>query len=135
VALRRITAQSVPITKPGRETVPAPVSPLLHRQPFISPERASYKWWRAATVHDFLLAAGEMGSMAEIKALALLNRHLTQQATVAAYQDCFMLVVVSCMAVAPSFSSYAAAKGQQMAAYRYRHGLKRALFSQSLCWS
>jgi hypothetical protein len=54
-----------------------------------------------APVHDFLLRAGEVSSMAEIEALALLNRHLTQQATVAAYQDCFLLVVVLCVVVAP----------------------------------
>ena len=63
---------------------------------------ASLSWSEVlAPVHDFLLDAGEVGSMVEIKALDLLNRHLTQQATVAAYQDCFMLVVVLCMAVAP----------------------------------
>jgi DHA2 family multidrug resistance protein len=63
---------------------------------------ASLPWAEVlAPVHDFLLDAGEVGNMVEIKALALLNRHLTQQATVAAYQDCFMLVVVLCIVVAP----------------------------------
>jgi DHA2 family multidrug resistance protein len=54
-----------------------------------------------APVHDFLMRAGEVRSMVEIEVMALLNRHLTQQATVAAYQDCFMLVVVLCVVVAP----------------------------------
>jgi DHA2 family multidrug resistance protein len=54
-----------------------------------------------APLHDFLLRAGEMGHELETEALLLLNRHLTQQATVAAYQDCFMLVVILCLAVAP----------------------------------
>jgi hypothetical protein len=33
--------------------------------------------------------------------MALMHRYLTQHATVAAYQDCFMLVVVLCLIVAP----------------------------------
>jgi hypothetical protein len=54
-----------------------------------------------APVHTFMLRAGESGTMAEVKALALLRRHLTQQATVAAYQDCFLLVILFCIIIAP----------------------------------
>ncbi len=54
-----------------------------------------------APVNTFMLRAGEIGTLAEVKALALVRRHLTQQATVAAYQDCFLLVVVFCVVVAP----------------------------------
>jgi len=45
-------------------------------------------------LHDFMFRAGEVGDMAQIKAMALMHRHLTQHATVAAYQDCFMLVTI-----------------------------------------
>jgi DHA2 family multidrug resistance protein len=54
-----------------------------------------------APIHEFLTRAGEIGAMAELKAVALLRHHLAQQATVAAYQDCFLLVVVLCLAVSP----------------------------------
>ena len=45
--------------------------------------------------------AGEVGTMIEVKILALLQRHLEQQATIAAYQDCFMLVVLMCLLSMP----------------------------------
>jgi MFS transporter, DHA2 family, multidrug resistance protein len=51
--------------------------------------------------HDLMTRAGEVGAMVEVKSLALLYRHLEQQATVAAYQDCFMLVVLMCLAAMP----------------------------------
>ncbi len=54
-----------------------------------------------APVNTFMLHAGEIGTLAEVKALALVRRHLAQQATVAAYQDCFLLVVLFCVVVAP----------------------------------
>jgi DHA2 family multidrug resistance protein len=47
-------------------------------------------------VHD-----GEIGSMIDVKALALLRRHLEQHATVAAYQDCFLILAGLCVAVMP----------------------------------
>ncbi|GIX49272.1 MAG: EmrB/QacA family drug resistance transporter [Candidatus Tectimicrobiota bacterium] len=52
-------------------------------------------------LQDLVAQAGEVGSMVEVKAFALLHRHLTQQATVAAYQDCFLLVVALTVAVMP----------------------------------
>jgi hypothetical protein len=39
--------------------------------------------------------------MVDVKALALLHRHLEQQATVAAYQDCFLLLVSLTLLVMP----------------------------------
>jgi DHA2 family multidrug resistance protein len=51
--------------------------------------------------HDLMVRAGESGAMAEVKSLALLHHHLEQQATVAAYQDCFMLVVLMCLVAMP----------------------------------
>ena len=51
--------------------------------------------------YDLMTHAGEVGTMVEVKALALLQRHLEQQATVAAYQDCFMLVVLMCLLSMP----------------------------------
>ena len=54
-----------------------------------------------APVNDLLLHAGEVGGMMETKALAMVQRHLVQQSSVAAYQDCFMLVVILCLAVTP----------------------------------
>jgi DHA2 family multidrug resistance protein len=50
---------------------------------------------------DLMARAGESGAMAEVKSLALLHHHLEQQATVAAYQDCFMLVVLMCLVAMP----------------------------------
>ena len=52
-------------------------------------------------VNDLLLYAGEIGGTMETMSMAMVQRHLVQQASVAAYQDCFMLVVLLCLAVAP----------------------------------
>ena len=45
--------------------------------------------------------AGDIGELLELKALALLQRHLVQEATIAAYQDCFMVVTALCVVVMP----------------------------------
>ncbi len=50
---------------------------------------------------DLVARAGEIGAMIDVKAVALLRRHLTQQATVAAYQDCFLLIVFLCVLAMP----------------------------------
>lgn len=50
---------------------------------------------------DLMARAGEVGTMLDVKALALLHRHLEQQATVAAYQDCFVLLVMLTLLVMP----------------------------------
>ena len=44
---------------------------------------------------------GEVGGMADAQAMALVQRHLSQQAGIGAYQDCFMLVVIISLAVMP----------------------------------
>ena len=49
-------------------------------------------------VRELVQQAGALGRLGEAQVLAILHRHLTQQATVAAYQDCFMLVMVLCLA-------------------------------------
>jgi hypothetical protein len=43
-------------------------------------------------VRALVQQTGASGSLADTQVLALLQRHLDQQAAVAAYQDCFMLV-------------------------------------------
>lgn len=59
-------------------------------------------WGEALAPAQALVAqAGEVGPMADVTALAMLQRHLVQQATVAAYQDCFLLVVALCLIVMP----------------------------------
>jgi DHA2 family multidrug resistance protein len=50
---------------------------------------------------DLMIHAGEVGAMVDTKSLALLQHHLEQQATVAAYQDCFLLVVGMCVLAMP----------------------------------
>jgi len=52
-------------------------------------------------VRDLMERAGERGMIAEVSALALLQRHLEQQATVAAYQDCFLVIVGLCLIAMP----------------------------------
>lgn len=52
-------------------------------------------------VRDMVSRAGEVGEMIEVKTFALLNRHLMQQSTIAAYQDCFLLVVALCVVAMP----------------------------------
>jgi DHA2 family multidrug resistance protein len=54
-----------------------------------------------APAHDLMASAGEVGAMMDLKAMALLQRHLEQQATVAAYQDCFVLLMVLTLLVMP----------------------------------
>src|SRR5262249_27792318 len=44
-----------------------------------------------APVRELLTRAGAVGATAEVQALAALRQYLEQQATVAAYQDCFLL--------------------------------------------
>jgi MFS transporter, DHA2 family, multidrug resistance protein len=52
-------------------------------------------------VRDLMQRAGETGMIADVSALALLQRHLEQQATVAAYQDCFLVIVGLCLIAMP----------------------------------
>lgn len=52
-------------------------------------------------VQDVVRQAGEVGTLVDTKALALMYQHLLQQATVAAYQDCFVLLTAMTLAVMP----------------------------------
>lgn len=54
-----------------------------------------------APVRALVQQAGDVGALLDLQALALLQQHLLQEATVAAYQDCFVLVAVLCVAVMP----------------------------------
>jgi DHA2 family multidrug resistance protein len=52
-------------------------------------------------VRELVQQAGAIGQPEETQVLMLVQRHLEQQATVAAYQDCFMLVTLLCLASIP----------------------------------
>jgi DHA2 family multidrug resistance protein len=54
-----------------------------------------------APVREVVRQAGAIGHWGEAQALTLVQGHLEQQATVAAYQDCFMLVTLLCLATMP----------------------------------
>lgn len=52
-------------------------------------------------VQNIVSQAGDIGALADVKAWALVYRHLLQQATVAAYQDCFVLLTAMTVVVVP----------------------------------
>jgi DHA2 family multidrug resistance protein len=52
-------------------------------------------------VRELVHQAGSLGHLGEAQVQALVHHHLSQQATVAAYQDCYMLVMVLCLASMP----------------------------------
>jgi EmrB/QacA subfamily drug resistance transporter len=54
-----------------------------------------------APVRELVRQAGAIGQRAEAQVLTLVQGHLEQQATVAAYQDCFLLVTLLCLASMP----------------------------------
>jgi DHA2 family multidrug resistance protein len=54
-----------------------------------------------APVRELVRQAGAIGQLGEAQVLTLLQGHLEQQAAVAAYQDCFMLVTLLCLASMP----------------------------------
>ena len=54
-----------------------------------------------ARFQDVVVQAGEVDAMVHTKALALVHQHLQQQATVSAYQDCFVLLTIMTLAVIP----------------------------------
>lgn len=71
---------------------------MLDQQQVFSP----LSWTEVlAPARELVAGAGEVAAMINLKAMALLHRHLMQQATVAAYQDCFMLVVGLCFVAMP----------------------------------
>jgi len=52
-------------------------------------------------VRELVRQVGIVGQPEETQVQMLVQRHLEQQATVAAYQDCFMLVTLLCLASMP----------------------------------
>jgi hypothetical protein len=54
-----------------------------------------------APVRERVQQTGASGELGDSQVLALLHQHLDQQATVAAYQDRFMLVTLRCLASMP----------------------------------
>ncbi len=71
---------------------------VLDQQQVFSP----LTWWEVLEpVRDLVGRGGDIGAMLDLKTTALLHRHLTQQATVAAYQDCFLMVVGLCFLSMP----------------------------------
>lgn len=52
-------------------------------------------------VNDLLQHAGESGAATDLQAMALLRQYLEQQANVAAYQDCFILMTLLCLVSMP----------------------------------
>jgi hypothetical protein len=63
---------------------------------------SSLPWYDVlAPVQQTVQQGGEVGAMADAQAMALVQRHLSQQAGISAYQDCFMLVVIISLAVMP----------------------------------
>ncbi|WP_143309879.1 DHA2 family efflux MFS transporter permease subunit [Candidatus Entotheonella palauensis] len=52
-------------------------------------------------VQPIITQAGDIGALADVKSWALVYRHLLQQATVAAYQDCFILLTAMAVVVMP----------------------------------
>ncbi len=70
-------------------------SQLLDQQQFAS----SLSWIEVlGPVRDLVQQAGSLGVLGESQVRALVFRHLSQQATIAAYQDCYMWVMVLCLA-------------------------------------
>ena len=63
---------------------------------------SSLPWYDVLTpIQQVVQQSGEMGTMADMQAMALAQRHLSQHASISAYQDCFILVVISTLAVMP----------------------------------
>ena len=63
---------------------------------------STLSWGEMLTpVRELVRQAGAVGQLAEAQVLALVQGHLEQEATVAAYQDCFMLVTLLCLASMP----------------------------------
>ena len=54
-----------------------------------------------APVHAFVRQSGATGQLGEAQVLTLVRGHLEQQATAAAYQDCFVLVALLYLASVP----------------------------------
>ena len=63
---------------------------------------SSLPWYDVLTpIQQVVQQRGEVGSMADMQAMALVQQHLSQHANISAYQDCFILVVIISLAVMP----------------------------------
>jgi DHA2 family multidrug resistance protein len=63
---------------------------------------AALSWGEIVSpVRELVQQAGTIGQAADLQVQMLVQHHLEQQATVAAYQDCFMLVTLLCLASMP----------------------------------
>jgi DHA2 family multidrug resistance protein len=77
---------------------------LAYHQSLLGQEQvvSSLGWAEVlAPVRDLVQRAGALGQSGEEQVLGLLHRHFGQQATIAAYQDCFMLAVLICLMSMP----------------------------------
>ncbi len=77
---------------------------LTYHQHLLGQEQvvSSLSWAEVlAPVRELVQRAGALGQLGEVQVLGLLNRHFGQQATIAAYQDCFMLAVIICFVSMP----------------------------------
>jgi MFS transporter, DHA2 family, multidrug resistance protein len=73
-------------------------SSLLDQQQVVS----ALNWGEILVpVREVVRQAGATGPLGEAQVLTLVQGHLEQQATIAAYQDCFMLVMLLCLASMP----------------------------------
>jgi DHA2 family multidrug resistance protein len=71
---------------------------MLDQQQVLS----SLPWSEIVTpVREFLAEAGEVGSALGTKSLGLLQHQLVLESTIAAYQDCFLLMTALCILVMP----------------------------------
>ena len=52
-------------------------------------------------IQGLFVEVGDIGTLAQMKTMALLQRHLLRQATVAAYQDCYVLLAGMAIIVIP----------------------------------
>lgn len=71
---------------------------LVDQQQTLSPLRWSEV---LEPVRELVADAGEVGPMVGLKALDILRWHLLQEATLTAYQDCFLLMTLLCLIVMP----------------------------------
>jgi len=71
---------------------------MLEQQQVLSP----LPWTDILTpAHQLLVQAGDVGGMVQVKSFGLLQRHLVQEATLTAYQDCFLLMTALCVVTMP----------------------------------
>ena len=73
-------------------------SPVDQQQAF-----SSLSWGEVLPpVRELVQQSGTTGLLEETQVQMLVQQHLEQQATVAAYQDCFMVVTLLCVASMPT---------------------------------